>query len=980
LLHSPTPSRFVATCLARTALLLGLSLAVPLPALAIGATPEDPIPFDVATGALPLSIGSGATVWVRADFVPTSSISHLSLFTEGALDTEIAVYADLGDMQRDLSLAEDDDGGTGGNASVQVPLGFPSPFLVRLAASQAGSFVLRSQLRFVPGDVCDWPAGCPLTVASQEEPTAGETLRLLRDVRDEVLSATPHGRGLSDLYWRLGRDLLPDLLSDGSLRRSAFHEISQLLPLAEEALDVSRGAGTGRAFTRGDLDRLRRLLGMISSRVSSGLTAELSARWDEFALDRHVGSPLAAVLAETGLLPASGRAHTILVKLRSEPDPEALSTGRLGIAGGALEARLAAAGAAAVRRVHAPSDARRLAGLTRTVAIEVRSLSAARDLVAELRDDPSVEWVEESAILRVLAPAGADPFRADLWGLDAVRAPQAWAITPGTCSTRVAVIDTGLRRGLADLEGRVLHHLGYDFADDDPDPHDGHGHGSHVAGTIAAALGNAVSVAGVAPGVCLFGVKVMSDDGSGTAEGVAAGIVHAADSGAEVINLSLGCDCDVQQVIEDALEYAASRDVVIVAAAGNDGTEELHYPASSPWTLAVSAVDSDLDLAGFSSYGAGIDLAAPGVDVTSLFTDGESCSGSGTSMATPHVAGVAALVRSIDPGLGREEVRSLLRAEATDLGPPGYDVRFGAGLVDALGAASTAAANHVGACTPGPSALCLAGDRFRVETLWRRSDGTSGAGRAVRLTPNTGYFWFFNETNVEMVSKVLDACSGPQPRFWVFAGGLTNVEVRLRVTDTRSGAVREYLNPQGSAFQPIQDTNAFATCQAGTASTAAPAAGLDAEAALGDLMAAAEAHAAGEAAGGAGGVLATAAAAEGGTCAESETALCLSGGRFRVETSWRRSDGASGLGRAVRLTPNTGYFWFFNASNVEMVAKVLDACGGPRRYWVFAGGLTNVSVRMRVTDTVTGAFREYVNPQGTAFKPIQDTDAFATCP
>jgi hypothetical protein len=113
---------------------------------------------------------------------------------------------------------------------------------------------------------------------------------------------------------------------------------------------------------------------------------------------------------------------------------------------------------------------------------------------------------------------------------------------------------------------------------------------------------------------------------------------------------------------------------------------------------------------------------------------------------------------------------------------------------------------------PGPETLCLQNGRFRVETEWRTPQGGEGRGRAVQLTPDTGYFWFFRDGNVEQVVKVLDACSLDQ-RFWVFAAGLTNVRVVTTVTDTLRDETRTYTNEQGQAFRPLQDTNAFQTCQ-----------------------------------------------------------------------------------------------------------------------------------------------------------------------
>jgi Leucine-rich repeat (LRR) protein len=261
-------------------------------------------------------------------------------------------------------------------------------------------------------------------------------------------------------------------------------------------------------------------------------------------------------------------------------------------------------------------------------------------------------------------------------------------------------------------------------------------------------------------------------------------------------------------------------------------------------------------------------------------------------------------------------------------------------------------------CFPGATNLCVANQRFKVEAAWRTGDGRSGAGQAVALTGDTGYFWFFDASNVEAVVKVLDACTLNQ-RFWVFAGGLTDVQVDLTVTDTASGAVRMWRNPQGTAFQPIQDTGAFATC--GTAASTAP------EEKIATLVEKTSEDLA-------------QVIPKAGTCVAGPTSLCLSSGRFQVDVAWQTPDGNTGVGQAVPLTADTGYFWFFGASNVEMILKVLNACTFNQKFWVYAGGLTNVETTIHVTDTMTGATRTYMNPQGTSFLPIQDSSAFGTCP
>jgi hypothetical protein len=240
-------------------------------------------------------------------------------------------------------------------------------------------------------------------------------------------------------------------------------------------------------------------------------------------------------------------------------------------------------------------------------------------------------------------------------------------------------------------------------------------------------------------------------------------------------------------------------------------------------------------------------------------------------------------------------------------------------------------------CVPGPTRLCLNGGRFLVESRWKTAQG-EGAGMAVPLTGDTGFFWFFSSSNVEMVVKVLDAC-GLNGSFWVFAGGLTDVEVETTVTDTVTGAVKTYRNTQGTKFQPLQDTAAFPTCGAAPSSQAS---------------------------------LRSAAAAS--------TKLLLNDNRFEVEAVWETAQGQSDAGQAVSLTGDTGYFWFFDSANVEVVIKVLNGCGLNGRYWVFAGGLTNVRAVITVRDTLTGISKTYTNPQGTAFQPIQDTSALAACP
>ena len=264
--------------------------------------------------------------------------------------------------------------------------------------------------------------------------------------------------------------------------------------------------------------------------------------------------------------------------------------------------------------------------------------------------------------------------------------------------------------------------------------------------------------------------------------------------------------------------------------------------------------------------------------------------------------------------------------------------------------------------------LQLGGGRFGVQAVFRTASGGRGDGRTVMLTPDTGYFWFFNQENVEVVVKVLNGC-GVNGYYWFFAGGLTDVNVDLIVTDYASGQVRVYTNPQKTAFQPIQDTAAFATCALPTGRADAWTAGayLHEDRVRVESLAHEEPQ-----------LEQPAFVAEDSVAGDS---LLLSGDRFEVRAFWERLGGPSGVGHPVALTPDTGYFWFFNQENVEVVVKVLNGCALTNRYWVFAGGLTDVRVELTVDDTLRGtSIKTYLNPQKTPFQPIQDTSAFATCP
>ncbi len=334
--------------------------------------------------------------------------------------------------------------------------------------------------------------------------------------------------------------------------------------------------------------------------------------------------------------------------------------------------------------------------------------AAQLDALAEVEVAEPNRWREASVIPN-------DPQFGAQWGLTKINAPAAWDVTKGSAGVIVAVIDSGVDLDhpelapllvpgydMVDLGPNPTPNPGWrfegDFAGRDNVPEDEVGHGTHVAGTIAAVSNNAVGVAGVGWQTRIMPVKALtrvvriSDgrvSGTGSSADVAAAIRYAADNGAHVINMSLGSSSPTA-VEASAVAYAVSKGVVVVAAMGNDGSSSPSYPAAYPGVIAVAAVQSNEARAAFSQTGPHIDISAPGVGILSTYLAGGLATMDGTSMATPHVAGVAALVKAVKPSLTAAEIGDILRSTAKPLKDSAADPvpndKYGWGLVDASAA------------------------------------------------------------------------------------------------------------------------------------------------------------------------------------------------------------------------------------------------------------------------------------------------------
>ncbi|WP_258728927.1 S8 family peptidase [Bacillus atrophaeus] len=308
--------------------------------------------------------------------------------------------------------------------------------------------------------------------------------------------------------------------------------------------------------------------------------------------------------------------------------------------------------------------------------VDAATATLDKEAVKELKNDPSIAYVEEDHTAHALAQSVP-------YGISQIKAPAVHSQGYTGSNVKVAVIDSGIDSSHPDLKVSG----GASFVPSEPNPfQDGNSHGTHVAGTVAA-LNNSVGVLGVAPSASLYAVKVLSSSGSGDYSWIINGIEWAISNNMDVINMSLGGP-QGSTALKAVVDKAVSQGIVVVAAAGNSGssgsTSTVGYPAKYPSVIAVGAVDSNNQRASFSSAGSELDVMAPGVSIQSTLPGSSYGSYNGTSMASPHVAGAAALVLSKHPNWTNSQVRNSLESTATNLGNSFY---YGKGLINVQAAA-----------------------------------------------------------------------------------------------------------------------------------------------------------------------------------------------------------------------------------------------------------------------------------------------------
>lgn len=641
-------------------------------------TPGEAVEFTTGTDKV-------NTYWFKMERQATS-MTHMEVTLDASKLTNISIYpsADMAakdetfDRYRSSATQEDEKQ----TAKIAFPYAWEGPYYIKVEympmemfedvpvmdGEEAPEFdlsQLASDIKLVYNPVklpvkYEQVSGdmCAVESVLQPEAERDTLLKLIRRVQTEVLNTSEQGRELASLYYRASPYIVKAVTFDKTKRQAAYADLVTLRPLLSALVD-----GKSYTLTNGDAAAINRMHALVKSSVPGVLAADIEAIAGKVGMNRLAGTPLDEVFGKVGVTVKTVDAPRYIIKYKSSPTK---SIGRMNALQDVSAERL---------NIGRPGDYFAL------VDVETASSKMQATAKSTLSNDPNVEYIEPVQSYEAFATDASfdyqwsinessllKPFANSGFGLDRYE-----ALKLPSRSIKVAVLDTGVDYRLLDLKGKVDIQNEKNFVDPngEGDAIDDHGHGTHVAGVIGAVRDNGVSMRGIMPNVSILPVKVLDAGGSGETDHIALGIKYAVDAGAKVINMSLGGG--ESRTMGYMLKYAYDRGVVVVAATGNDGDSSVSYPGSSKYTISVGATNTFGLVSDYSNFGLGLDVVAPGSKVASLVPDGNVVYMDGTSMATPHVAAVVALLKSQHPDLTVEQVRSLLQRTADSIAFSGGD-------------------------------------------------------------------------------------------------------------------------------------------------------------------------------------------------------------------------------------------------------------------------------------------------------------------
>lgn len=631
-------------------------------------TPGETVSFKTGTDSV-------NTYWYKMERGNTTSMTHMDISFEASAMANIAVYpsADMAakdetfDRYRASSSPEESR-----PTNVQLPYAWAGPYYIKVEYMPMDIGLEEpSEEEFVPAAADIKLSYKPVKLPVKYEEVGGEMcpveailpeqdslLKLIRRLQKEVIEQSGEGRKLSALYYRASPYVVKSLAFDKTKRQTAYADLKTLEPLITALVGQKN-----YTLTNQDAAAIKRMHALVLESVPNALKSEVNAVASTVGMSSLAGTPVVDLFGKVGMSIQATDTPRYIVKYKSTPTQ---SLGKMN----------------AMRNVSAESiDIGGSGDHFALVDVEAASTKMQATAKSTLEADKNVEYIEPVQTYKSLTTDASYDYQWSInaksllkplpgagVGLDSYEALK----LPGR-TVKVAVLDTGVDYRLLDLKGKVDIANGKDFTDEngDGDALDDNGHGTHVAGVIGAIRDNGISMRGMVPNVSILPVKVLDASGSGDTDQIALGIKHAVDAGAKVINMSLGGG--ESRTIGFMLKYAHDRGVVVVAATGNDGDSEVSYPGSSKYTISVGATNTFGLVTDYSNYGIAVDVVAPGSKVASLVPDGNVVYMDGTSMATPHVAGVVALLKSQHPRMTVEGVRSILRRSADTIAFSGGD-------------------------------------------------------------------------------------------------------------------------------------------------------------------------------------------------------------------------------------------------------------------------------------------------------------------
>ncbi|MEC2199729.1 cell wall-associated protease WprA [Bacillus subtilis] len=627
--------------------------------------------YKVTPGATDIQKHSHMALTVKSD-----SVLNVSVYPS----KEKALKDETFEMYR--SFTADD-----GKSEVIFPYAWSGPYYVKVeylgeeepedggtaeAAAEAKYTIGYKGTKKQPSDLEEEEA-CPVEMSVDQKKSGKSILDKLRAIRDEQLSQTAEGKELTSLYYKAAPFIVAKLALNKTARNEIYQDLVTLKPLFD---DVSEnGASSSYKITEKDQKAINRLYDKALQSVPSFLKEEIKKQADRLNMKQLQGKTAGAILTENNIAAKSEVQTTkVIFKVKDNKSLSSVHNEMKGFSASA-QSKKDISNVKKAKKLfdnlysfELPKDEKQNGAYT-------ASAKRVKSAAATLSKMSNVEFAEPVQEYKSLANDIQYPYQ---WPLknngenggvknaDVKYEPANTLLSKRKLNdTLIAVVDTGVDSTLADLKGKVRTDLGHNFVGRNNNAMDDQGHGTHVAGIIAAQSDNGYSMTGLNAKAKIIPVKVLDSAGSGDTEQIALGIKYAADKGAKVINLSLGGG--YSRVLEFALKYAADKNVLIAAASGNDGENALSYPASSKYVMSVGATNRMDMTADFSNYGKGLDISAPGSDIPSLVPNGNVTYMSGTSMATPYAAAAAGLLFAQNPKLKRTEVEDMLKKTADDI-------------------------------------------------------------------------------------------------------------------------------------------------------------------------------------------------------------------------------------------------------------------------------------------------------------------------